>query len=152
MSSNYSYGIVPVKPKMEKVDFVCEDTYSFNVPKLYFEGSSEIHEDNSEFDWNSNSILVIDKKNVVRYTEVTSYEVLLTDTNGRTDWIDGGLADMLGVDIEGYEDIRIAKKYWIDKFDLEKSEKSTYKVTLQETSSMSDSDYNTIAKLLEKEE
>jgi hypothetical protein len=151
MISNYSYGIVPMKPETEKVELIYEDICAFNVPKILFEGSSETHEENSEFDWNTNSILVIDKKNVVKYTESIFYEILMTDHNGRSDWIDSGLADVLGIDIQGYEDIRVAKKYRIEKFDLEKLEKSTYKVVLEETSSMDNNEYDTITKLLNKE-
>lgn len=148
-----SYGVVPMIPEMEKAYMECsdDDNSLFKVPQIYFEGRRDICEGKPAYNWDLDSVLIIKDKCVVKYTESTTYEVLIKDDKGKTEWIDGKVAEIWGADIENYEDIRVSKKYYVERYDLEKAEKSKYKVTLEETSNMNDYDYYNLTNLLGEE-
>ncbi len=146
---NYYDGKVSMKPDMSKMDYICEDEYSFEVPEVYFESTGEENEKNV-FDWNSDSILVVKNKRVIKYTDTIFSKILLKDTKGKTEWLDGRIANILGVDVDDAEDIRESKEYRIEEYDLEKSQKRIYKVVLDETVDMSDIDICEIKRIIEE--
>lgn len=147
-----SYGVVPMIPDMKKANIECDDDDNtlFKVPQMLFNGRRDICEEEPAYNWDLDSVFIIKDKCVVKYTESTTYEVLAKDIDGKLEWLDGKVAEIMGFDIKGYEDIRVAKAYSIEKYDLEKSEKSKYKITLEETSKMSDYDCHNIADLLKE--
>ena len=140
--SNTSYdGVVGMKPAMENRDFYSgDDDFTYRVPQVYFECQGEINHSQVGFDWREDSVLMVKDNCVVRYTEIDHYEVLLTDSDGRTDWVDGQVADIIGLDIEDAADIRPAKSYWIEEFDFRNAVKRKYKVILEETSKLEEYD------------
>lgn len=149
-----SYGVVPMIPEMKKAYMECsdDDNTLFKVPQMFFDGRRDICEEEPAYNWDLDSVFIIKDKCVVKYTESTTYEVLTKNDDGEPEWLDGKVADIMGFDIEGYENIRVAKAYFIEKYDLEKSEKSKYRVTLEETSSMSQYDYYTLSDFLKEGE
>ncbi len=129
---NYYYGLVSMKADMNKVDYICDDERSFEIPKVYFNGTGE-ENDETVFSWGDESVLVVKDKQVIKYTESVFSKILLKDEDGKTDWLDGRIADILGVDIDDAEDVCISKEYQIEEYDFEKSIKRRYKVVLDET-------------------
>lgn len=147
---NYYDGKVSMKPDMSKMDYICEDEYSFEVPEVYFESTGEENEKNV-FDRNSDSILVVKNKRVIKYTDTIFSKMLLKNEDGKTEWLDGRIANILGIDIDEAEDIRELKEYQIEEYDLKKSQKRRYKVILDETVDMSDIDICKIKRIIDDE-
>ena len=152
MSSNYYEGIVGMKPKIEKSHFFSgDDDFTYQVPQVYFECQGEIYHSPLAFDWRGNSVILVRDNRAVRYTEFDHYELLMTDLDGRTDWVDGRLADFMGWDIEDASDTRTVKSYLIEEFDWNKSEKRTYKVILESTSKLEESDEEYLKSVIDRD-
>lgn len=152
MYSCYYNGLVPMKPEMKNVDLVCEDDEcSFEVPEVYFEGTSETHEQESMFNCDTDSVLVHKGKRIVKYTESTFFEILLIDEKDETNWLDGRLANILGADVNDVEEVRPTNEYRIEEYDLEKSLKRRYKVILEETLDIDEYEQCNIEKILKEE-
>ena len=139
--SNTSYeGLVGMKPELEKRHFFSgDDDFTYRVPQVYFECLGEINHSQLAFDSRYDSVIMVKDNRAVKYTEIDHYEVLLTDLDGRTDWVDGMVADIMGWDIDA-ADIRTAKTYWIEEFDWNNAVKRKYKVILEETSKLEEYD------------
>jgi hypothetical protein len=87
----------------------------------------------------------------VRYTEFNHYELLMTDLEGRTDWVDGRVADIMAWDLQYASDIRTAKSYWIEEFDWNNSVKRKYKVILEETSKLEEYDEGYLKSVIDRD-
>lgn len=148
MSKSYCYGLVPMKPEIEKIDLINDDDCAIEIPKIHFEFHIDTDEEQSAHNWYLNSVFVSKDNCVVKYTEATASEILLEDEDGKTVWLNGKEAEIIGIDIEGFIDIRERKDYKIEMYDIDKSEKRRYKVILEETSNMNDYDYYTLENLL----
>lgn len=141
--SNYYNGSVPMKPEMEKKDFVCEDDVCYQVPQVYFGCTGEVYNNTSAFDWNNEFVLVVRGNIILKYTESTYCEVHVKDSDGKDNWMTGPLAEFSGYDSEDVEDVIERKLYTIEELDFDKFEKRKYKVVFEETSTINDSDYCT---------
>jgi hypothetical protein len=75
----------------------------------------------------------------------------LTDVDGKTDWVDGRVADIMGWDIEDAADIKTAKSYWIEEFDWSNAVKRKYKVILEETSKLEEYDAGYLKSVIDKD-
>jgi hypothetical protein len=142
--SNYYNGSVPMKPEMEKKDFVCEDDVCYQVPQVYFGCTGEVYNNTSAFDWNDEFVLVVRGNIILKYTESTFCETLVKDPDGEKNWMNGPIAELSGYDGEDVEDVIERKLYTIEEFDFDKFEKRRYKVVFEETLSIDDSDYCTL--------
>ena len=151
--SNTSYeGMVGMKPKLEKRHFFSgDDDFTYRVPQVYFECQGEINHSERTFDYQFDSVIMVKDNRAVKYTEIDHYEVLLTDVDGRTDWVDGQVADIMGWDLQYASDIRTAKSYWVEEFDWNKSEKRRYKVILEETSKLEEYDKGYLKSVIDRD-
>lgn len=138
------YFTAPLKPDMEKADFI-EDEIMVEVPSFYYDGSTYSYDDQElPYVWDTDSIFVRRGNHIVKYTEFVYYEWLLKDEDGSTSWIDGRMAFVVDVDEDRVIDVRPANEYIVEDYDLEKSVKRTYKVTLEQTSEMSSFDHSNL--------
>ena len=144
MTNSYYLGTVPMLPNLEQIDIFLDDDDAsrFKVPSIYFEGISDTYEEEPVYDWLTDSVMMVKNQYVVKYIESTFNEVLLKNDNGESEWVNGKAAEILGIDVENREDVRIAKEYFVEMYDLEKGEKKRGKVTFEETSPMSEYDYS----------
>ena len=151
--SNTSYeGLVGMKPEFEKRHFFSgDDDFTYRVPQVYFECQGEINHSQLAFDCRYDSVIMVKDNRAVKYTEVDYYDVLLTDVDGRTEWVDGVVADIMGWEIEDAADIRTAKSYWVEEFDWNKSEKRRYKVILEETSKLEEYDARYLKSVIDRD-
>ena len=62
-------------------------------------------------------------------------------------WVNGQVANIEGVSADEVLNYRLANEYRVTEYDLEKSEKRLYKVVLEETASMNESDRRIVAHL-----
>ncbi|MBO5908489.1 MAG: hypothetical protein J6Q67_01715, partial [Clostridia bacterium] len=76
---------------------------------MYFECQGETEHSQLAFDWRGDSVIMVKDSRAVRYTEFNHYELLMTDLDGRTNWVEGRLADIMGWDIADAIDTRTAK-------------------------------------------
>lgn len=150
MSSTIYEGMVGMKPEFKNRHFFSgDDDFTYQIPKVYFECMGECDHSDLAFDYRDDSVMMLKGDRIVRYTERNCYEILMTNLNGRTEWVNGGLAECLGWDVEYIKDIRPTTIYWVEEFDLSKSEKKRYKVVLESTSKLEDFDARQIKKIIE---
>lgn len=151
--SNTNYeGMVGMKPQIEKSDFFSgDDDFTYRIPHVYFECHGETNHSQLAFDYRGDSVIVVKDNRAVRYTEIDHYEILLTDLDGRTDWVDGQLADIMGWDIEDAIDTRKVQSYRIEEFDWKNSIKRTYKVILDSTSKFEKNDEGYLKRVIERD-
>ena len=152
MSSISYEGMVGMKPELEKRHFFSgDDDFTYRAPQVYFECQGEINHSQLAFDSRYDSVIMVKDNRAVKYTEVDHYEVLLTNLDGRTEWVDGTLADIMGWDIEDAADIRTAKSYWIEEFDGSNAVKRKYKVILEETSKLEEFDERYLKSVIDRD-
>lgn len=136
---------VPMKPEMEKLDLDIEDedvdVGMFELPEIYYTGFADPNEAKPMFGWGVDSVFVKRGNHIVKYEEISQYDVLLKADNGECEWQNGKVSEILGFSANEVVDFRPAKEYRIEEYDLEKSLIKRYKVTLEETSEMSEFDY-----------
>ena len=117
------YGLVPMKPKIEKRDsFSGDDDFTYQVPRVCFACEGEIYDPASVKEWGDDFVVVVKGKHIVKYTGSNFYELLMPMKNGKDEWIPGKFADVCG-DWECASETRKAKFYSIEEYDLENSEK-----------------------------
>ena len=134
------YGSVPMKPEIEKRDFFSgDDDFTYQVPQVYFACEGEIYDSASVKEWGDDFVVVVKGKHIVKYTESNFHELLMPLENGKDEWIPGKFADICG-DWECASETRKARSYSIEEYDLDKSEKKTYRVILEETSKITSHD------------
>lgn len=148
--SNYYNGLVSMKAEMKKADYICEEERSFEVPAVYYEGGGDENEE-TVFSWDTDSIFVVKNQKVIKYTKSTFSEMLIRDENGQTSWLDGRIANILGVNVNDSEDTRVSNEYRIEEYDLQKSIKRRYKVVLEESLDMDEQDLYKIKSIINKE-
>ena len=144
----YYCGTVPMIPELERIDLISDDdeVCDFKVPTIYYEGLSDTCEEEPVYDWLMDSVMLVKNQYVVKFTESTTNEVLLKDVNGEREWVDGQEARLWAVDIENREDVRVAKEYIVEMYDLEKGEKKRGKVVFDEPSPMDEYELSKIEK------
>lgn len=148
--SNYYNGKVSMKPDMNKFDCVSEDGCIFKIPEVYFSEAGEIHEEDA-YNWDVSFLTVVKDTSVVKYTTSNFSEMLIEDDYGVPSWIQGRMANMLGVDVCDADAFRENKEFKIEEFDLEKSIKRRYKVILEETSDMNEFDFREVKSIINDE-
>ncbi len=143
MSGIFYDGMVAMKPEMENKDFGCDPydyEYSYKVPKVGFECAGEVYDAKTTFAWSDESVTIVKDKCILKYTESKFCEVLVTDVNDEKHWLENRMADICGFGDEDVEDCVERKRYTVEEYDLDKSEKRTYEVVLKETRKLDYSD------------
>lgn len=146
MSIYYRGYSVPMKPEMEKANITIKDEDTFDIPSIHYDGCVFADDEEFMFDWGIDSILIKQADHIVKYSEISSYDVLLKDEDNESAWYNGAAAENLGATKEDIVDFRPTKEYQIEKYDLEKSLKYRYKVILEETSEMDEFDHLALEK------
>lgn len=137
MSNTWYEGFVPMRAEMEKREFYSgDDDFSYKIPKICFECSGETDISNKAFDWSDNSIIVEEGNCTVKYVNCTHHELLMTDLDGKTDWVNGVLASCMGWDVDDVTETQIVQTRWVEEYDWEKSVKRKYKLVLEEVSAI----------------
>ena len=141
MSYTWFDGFVPMRAEMEKREFYSgDDDFSCKLPKVCFECSGETDISNKAFDWSSNSVIIEEGNRTVKYVNYTCHELLMTDSNGQTDWVDGVLASFMDWDVDDVTETREVQTRWVEEYDWEKSVKRKYKLILEEISPIEEYD------------
>ena len=142
MASCYCYGSVPMKPDVENEDYMIEteDERSFEVPEIHYTGVADVDDEESLFNWYVSSIHMKKGNRIIKFTEEFHNDMLVDCEGSEPAWVDGPVAKIAGASAEDIIDIREEKTYVFVEYDLDKSEKKTYKVILEETSAMDESD------------
>ena len=134
MYGQFYQGVVPMRPEVEKSDFVGDDEVTYQMPTIGFECVGEVYDSESAFAWHEDSLFMMKDNRIVKFTEYNSHDVLLTDLQGQTKWIEGRLADCMGFWVENTDEFQKTRSYWIEEYDLDKLEKRKYKVILDSSS------------------
>lgn len=153
MSKCYCSASVPMNPDMDKFDFITEDedvSASFEMPEIYYDGFSDPDDEEPMFGWSGDSVLVKRGNHIVKYTAISFYDVLLKKESGGTVWVNGQVANIEGVSADEVLNYRLANEYRVTEYDLEKSEKRHYKVVLEETTAMAESECRKFDEYFEK--
>ena len=147
MANFYYTGMVPMLPELDKVAFNTNDdtVCGFKVPPICYGVMSE-KSDESVYDWRVDSLVMTKNQYVMVYVESTFNEVLLKNLDGEKEWVNGKVADIVGIDIGGREDVRVAKEYFVDLYDFEKGEKKKGKVVFEDASPMSEYEFSEFGK------
>ena len=142
MSNFYRSCSVPMKAEMKKagIAILDENMDSFELPSIYYDGCNFAYDEEFMFDWAADSVLVKRAGRIIKYSEITSYDVLLKDEDSESTWYKGAAAEIWGATKDDVIDFRPTKEYTIEEYDLEKALKYRYKVTLEETSEMDEFD------------
>lgn len=151
MSGIYYDGMIGMKPELENNDFCCDPydcEFSYQVPKVCFECTGEVYDSTSKFAWSKDSVIIVKDKCILKYTESKFCDVLVTDANNKKHWFENRLADICGFGDEDVEDCIERKRYMVEEYDLDKSEKRTYAVVLKKTEKLDCSDNYFIEKAL----
>ena len=153
MGNGFYSCSVPMNPDMDKFDFIMEDedvSASFEMPEIYYDGFSDPDDEEPMFEWSGDSVLVKRGNHIVKYTAISFYDVLLKKESGGTMWVNGKVANIEGVSADEVLNYRLANEYRVTEYDLEKSEKRHYKVVLEETTAMAESECRTFDEYFEK--
>jgi hypothetical protein len=140
MATLYYEGKIPMFPELDKIDFHSndDDVCCFKVPKIYYEKLCESCEEEPVYDWCMDFLVMVNNQHVIKYIESTGIEVLLKNKYGESEWVKGKIAEILGIDVDGREDVRKTTEYIVEMYDLEKGEKKRGKVVFEETTHMSE--------------
>jgi hypothetical protein len=149
MISNFCSCSVPMNPDMDKIDLIVadEDMGTFEMPKVYYDGFSDVSDDEPMFDCSDDTLLVKRGDRVIKYTELSMCDVLVRDERGEPTWMNGQVASIEGVTADDVTDYSPTKEFRIEEYDFSKAEKKRYRVILEETSAMNDGDYRSLAHL-----
>ena len=141
-------GKAPMFPEVDKIDFYSndDDVCCFKVPRIYYGAVGELCEEEPLYDWCMDSLVMVNNQCAVKYIEATGIEVLLKNKYGKSEWVKGKIAEILGIDIEGREDVREVTECIVEVYDFEKGEKKTGKVVFEETSAMDEYDLKEFGK------
>ncbi len=139
--NNYFNGSVPMRPEIEKKDFVSDGDISYQVPKVYFGCTGEKGDLPSVLDWSDEFLLVVRDSLIMKYTESTFCETLVKETDENKKWMPATCAAASGCKDENVKGVAERKLYTVEEYDFDKFEKRKYKVVFEETSSIDDFDY-----------
>lgn len=138
MFSGFCDCSVPMIPDMDNVDLFFHDEGDeiFEIPKMHYDGVVDINDEKPMYDYKEDIITLKRGDCIVEHKQFSNFDVLVKDENGQPIWLNGMEANMCGYSADEVIDYRPAKTYWLTEYDLEKSEKKQYKVTLEETLEM----------------
>lgn len=140
MPTYYNFISDKLNLDIKNSDFY-EDERGITPPNFYYEGYDMSLKEDPFAVWNQHSVLVHNDKHIVKYSEDTFLDLLLENEDGSTSWFDGRACTVIDIDEDRVVDVRPSNQYYIEDYDLEKSVKRIYKVTLEETLEMSEFDY-----------
>ena len=144
MNNCFYAGWVEMKPKFEEsecYDFMEYEGYPYAIPNVYLDGCGEEYYLPDGRGWEDDSIVWVRGGKVVQYTKSKFLETRARGDNDECIWLDARrVSDQSDFAVEYLNEYREANEYRIEEYDLEKSEKKKYKVLLEETSSMDESD------------
>lgn len=141
-------GMVPMEPNMEKAACISDENFSYALPNIYFDCIGEASEDELNFKWSDDSVVIIKDKRIVKYTESTFKDVLVADGETHT-WLHNRDASFYRFDENKVEDAIPRKQFMISEYDLDKHEKRTYEVVLKEVSDINEDDKDLLYPYLE---
>ena len=128
-------------PTFEEDDFagMLEEGYPHRLPKVYLEGWKNPYED---LDAGEDAVIVVRDKHIVKYTKLEHVELLAETEAGELIWVDGRV-DYHEDGFKGHilDDIRTAREYMVEEYDIEASKKRKYKVVFDEEAEMNSVDY-----------
>ena len=127
-----------------------ENDYPFVVPTVFLEGICEEYMPQYDYSWCRDSVVVIRKNIVTRYNTSCFTELLAEDESGNIVWIDGRDAPYPDCWKGKYlGERRSGMEITVEEFDIEKSEKRKYKVTLAETTPLNNWDIQRLSNYID---
>lgn len=153
--SGYRYGgSLELKSEIEEyeADPVLYGGYPFGIPKVYLNGDGEYYTRLSDFDWKEDSVVVARGKHILECMSSCHCEFLHRNKEGESVWVEGRrVANEECEEMEYLNEVRGVKKYTLTEYDLEKGNKRTYSVTLDETTTMTGKDYYRLFNIVDAE-
>ena len=112
-----------------------ESGKSYDGPKIILDGFVEDYMPPKDvYSWSEDSVVTVKGKVVTKFIKASFTEQLVEYEDGKRVWFDSREVPFgVELDFRFVGDIRDAKAYTIEEYNLDKGEKKTYKVTLVET-------------------
>ena len=151
MSSWNFEGKILMKPEEDAIMHKwSSDEYPYEVPKVYLYGYGEEYFPQTSFTWADDSVVFIRGNTVVKYNQSHYTELLAKDEEGKIVWMDGRYAPCSDCwDGVYLGESRSAEQYSIIEYDTDKCEIKKYRVVLEETKKMRDSDFHLLEKFVD---
>ena len=151
--SSYYYGdgLVRMNPEIEENEKDCGG-YPFKIPEVYLYGEGVYDYKFPMFDKENDSVILVRDKCILEYRSLLYREMLLKNSNGEAEWVDSKM-----IEKEEYEnmeflgEVRVAKRYNIIEYDVEKREKRTYSVLWGKSAPMTTEDCYRLSDIVDKE-
>ena len=120
----------------------CFDSYPFEVPKVYLDGTCEDYMPQVCFSWSDDSVVLVRGNRVIKYTQSNFAELLAKDKDGNIIWMDGRSAPYSNCwDGEYLNEVRGGKEFTVTEYDIGTAQKRRYKMVLDETTEFESWDY-----------
>lgn len=124
----------------------CFDSYPFEVPKVYLDGTCEDYMPQVCFSWGDDSVVLVKGKRVIKYTQSNFAELLAKDKDGNLIWMDGRSAPYEDCwDGEYLDEVRGGKEFTVTEYDIGTAQKKRYKMVLDKTTEFDSWDYSELS-------
>ena len=139
-----------INPKDDYMDDY--DSYPFEEPKVYLDGTCETYHPQYSFSWGDDSVVLVRDTTVIEYTKSSFTELLAKDKDGNIIWVDGRGAPYSNCwDGEYLGDTRAGQEFKVTLYDIKTSQKKRYKMVLDETSEFESWDYRRLADFVDED-
>ena len=136
--------------QLEDSSEFCE--YPFELPKVYLHGEEVKDHKFPIFDQENDSVILVRNKCVLEYMSSWYREVLLQNSDGKTEWVAANVIENEEYgDMNFLDEVRAVNQYTITTYDIEKREKRTCSVVLGESSPMTKQDCYRLSSVVDKE-
>ena len=126
------------------------DSYPFEEPKVYLDGTCEMYHPQYSFSWGDDSVVLVRDTTVVEYTKSCFTELLAEDKDGNIIWVDGRRAPYSNCwDGEYLGETRDGQEFKVTLYDIKTSQKKRYKMVLDETSEFESWDYRRLTNFVD---
>ena len=110
------------------------ESYPFEEPKVYLDGTRETYYPQYSFSWGDDSVVLVRDTTVIEYTKSSFTELLAKDKDGNIIWVDGRSAPYSDCwDGEYLDETRAGQEFKVTLYDIKTSQKKRYKMVLDET-------------------
>ena len=139
-----------INPKDDYMDDY--DSYPFEEPKVYLDGTCETYHPQYSFSWGDDSVVLVRDTTVIEYTKSSFTELLAKDKDGNIIWVDGRGAPYSNCwDGEYLGDTRAGQEFKVTLYDIKTSQKKRYKMVLDETTEFESWDYRRLADFVDED-
>lgn len=128
------------------------ESYPFEEPKVYLDGTRETYYPQYSFSWGDDSVVLVRDTTVIEYTKSSFTELLAKDKDGNIIWVDGRSAPYSDCwDGEYLDETRDGQEFKVTLYDIKTSQKKRYKMVLDETTEFESWDYRRLADFVDED-